>query len=105
MKTLIGILSILFGALFINMTINQFEKTGNIMLTFYGITLCVLGANVFSNRKITNGKVYTRVIGIGIVMILFGVAFVLKPGEAGSSFGMTIIILGLLFSLVDYLEL
>ena len=105
MRTIIGILSILFGALFISITINQFEKIGNIMLTFYGITLCVLGANVLSNRKITNGKTYTRVIGIGIAMILFGVAFVLKPGEAGSSFGMTIIILGLLFSLVDYLEL
>lgn len=59
MRTIIGILSILFGALFINITINQFEKIGNIMLTFYGITLCVLGANVLSNRKITNGKIYT----------------------------------------------
>lgn len=104
MKTFIAVLSILFGALFINLTIDQFEKVGNIMLTLYGITLCVLGAIVLSNRGITNGRIHTRIVGIGIAMILFGIAFVLKPGDAESSFGMILIVLGSLFSIVDYLE-
>ncbi|QUG43022.1 hypothetical protein KD050_07235 [Psychrobacillus sp. INOP01] len=103
MKTFIAIISILFGALFINITINQFEKAGNILLTLYGITLCVLRAIVLSNRGIANGRIYTKVLGIGIAMILFGIAFVLKPGDTGSSFGILIIVIGSLFSIVDYL--
>lgn len=103
MKTFIAIISILFGALFISITINQFGKVGNILLTLYGVALCVLGAIVLSNRGIAKGRIYTRVIGIGIAMILFGIAFVLKPGDAGSSFGILIIVIGSLFSMVDYL--
>lgn len=103
MKTFIAIISILFGALFLSVTIDSFEKTGNIMLTLYGITLCVLGAIILSNRRITKGRIYTKVLGIGIAMILFGIAFVLKPGDAGSSFGILIIVIGSLFSIVDYL--
>lgn len=104
MKTFIAALSILFGAFFINLTINQFGKTGNIMLTLYGTTLCALGAIVLSNRGISNGRIYTRIVGIGIAMVIFGIAFVLKPGDEGSSFGMSLIVLGTLFSLIDYLE-
>ncbi|MCZ8534279.1 hypothetical protein [Psychrobacillus psychrodurans] len=103
MKTFIGAISILFGVLFVSVTINSFEKLGNIMLTLYGITLCALGAIILSNRKITNGRIYTRVIGLGITMNLFGIAFLLKPGDAGSIFGMLLIVLGSLFSIVDYL--
>jgi len=73
-------------------------------LTLYGITLCALGAIVLSNRGTTNGRIYTRIMGIGIAMIFFGIVFILKPGDAGSCFGMTIIFLGLLFLVVDYLE-
>ena len=102
MKTLIAIL---FGVFFMNLTIYSFEKFGNIMLTFYGLTLCILGAIILSNRGITNGKIYTRILGIGISMILFGVLFILKPGDAGNNFGMLLIFLGSLFSVVDYVEI
>lgn len=104
MKTFIAVISILFGALFISVTIDSFEKSGNIMLTLYGIILCVLGALILSNRGIVSGRIYTRIIGIGITMILFGIAFILKPGDEGSSFGILLIVIGSLFSIVDYLE-
>lgn len=51
MALFLGLLSLLFGSLFMSLTVDELGSTGNSYLLIYGIGLFLLGALVLGSRK------------------------------------------------------
>ena len=103
MALLLGVLSMLFGSLFISLTVNELGSIGNSFLTIYGMGLIVLGALVLSLRKrkavnikrqgvflVTLGfivivgsffKEYIALVYMGSILIVFGMLLMLTKME------------------------
>ena len=103
MALLLGVLSILFGSLFISLTVNELGSIGNSFLTIYGMGLIVLGGLALNLRKrkavniklqgisiVTLGlilivssffKEYIALVYMGSILIVFGMLLMLTKIE------------------------
>ncbi|SES38557.1 hypothetical protein [Psychrobacillus sp. OK032] len=108
MRITVGILSILFGTILTNITINSRSFIENIISHAYGVVFIILGAILLIHRKNKKGKVYARPMGIAIAMSIYGIVMILKPVLTSSAglvgLGVFFLIVGLILALVDYLE-
>lgn len=72
MALFLGFLSMLFGALFVSLTVNGLGSIGNSFLTIYGVGLFMLGALVLGSRKTKRVRKPINIKGTGISLAVLG---------------------------------